>query len=384
MKALIKPADYCSSAVYKKEQTDLFQKSWYYVGNTAELQNENDFITHNIGGIPVVVQMMKGELRCFRNVCSHRHSLLQTQPRGNRALFCPYHGWSFKETGALQAVPKKPLFQFSKEEMDCLGLQSFQMEQCGTLVFVRVSAEGPDLKTYLGDFYDELATISSSFGVLIDLNEMVINANWKILVENTLESYHVNLIHTNTFRKLGASGLSFQIEGLHSSWDAPLAQRENEGKQERVHRPFQDRAYKIEGYKHLLCFPNILVSTTYGISFNLSAIVPLDEHRSLFRSYVYLTKDISAQHNEALLQAYKNSLISFNRQVFDEDKAICEQVQIGVQASPFDGELSDEEMRVCAFQESYVAFLKNSDQDELFGNRGDFWNRTGYSSAVAF
>jgi phenylpropionate dioxygenase-like ring-hydroxylating dioxygenase large terminal subunit len=241
--------------------------------------------------------------------------------------------------------------------MSCLGLESFKIEVCGTLVFVNLEKGSQSLQDYLGNFYNELVSMSSSFGELIDVNNMTIKANWKILVENTLESYHVNLIHTDTFRKLGASGIEFNFNSLHSRWDAPLLYNENDGKQEKVHRPFQNRSYKITGYKHLICFPNILISTTYGISFNLSIITPIDENSSSFTSYVFLSNGIDEEHNKPLLHAYKESLINFNRQVFDEDKVICEHVQVGVTASLYDGELSDEEMRVCAFQKSYAMLM---------------------------
>lgn len=357
MKAIIKPIDYCSQDVLKLEHENIFKKCWHFICLLRDLENENDFVSTKIGNIPVLVQRIKGEIRCFKNICSHRHSLLQLTPKGNRALFCPYHGWSYNEKGALQAVPKKPLFNFTEREMSCLALESFKIEVCGTLVFVNLDKGSQNLQDYLGNFYIELASMSSSFGELIDVNNMSINANWKILVENTLESYHVNLIHTDTFRKLGASGIQFNFNSFHSRWDAPLLYDENDGKQEKVHRPFQNRSYKVSGYKHLICFPNILISTTYGISFNLSIITPIDENSSSFTSYVFLTNGIDEEHNKALLHAYKESLINFNRQVFDEDKEICEHVQVGVTSSCFDGELSDEEMRVCEFQKSYAMLM---------------------------
>jgi hypothetical protein len=51
---------------------------------------------------------------------------------------------------------------------------------------------------------------------------------------------------------------------------------------------------------------------------------------------------------------YKESLIEFNRKVFDEDKQICEEVQKGVVIIDKPGVLSLEEERVHAFQNNYI------------------------------
>ena len=359
MKALISPKEYCSKEILSLENKNIFSGTWNYIGTTDDFINQNDFITTIIDELPVVVQNLKGEIKAYKNICSHRHSIIQTEAKGNRMLMCPYHGWAYNENGVPNGIPKKPLFKFTDEELECLKLREFKLEICGKLVFVNVNNDAASLKEYLGEkVYMEVEHISNNFGELVDVNEMVIDANWKILVENTLESYHVNLIHTNTFLKLGASGMDFEFHGHHSVWNAGLKVSENEGKQEKVHRPYQNRGYKISGYKHIVLFPNVLISTTYGVSFNLSFIAPINENSSMFRSFVFITKvDKELENKSALEKMYADSLVDFNRQVFAEDKAICEKVQIGVKNSHYTGELSNEEERVCEFQKAYRKYM---------------------------
>jgi phenylpropionate dioxygenase-like ring-hydroxylating dioxygenase large terminal subunit len=357
MKALIKPKEYFLKEIFKKEEELLFSEIWNFVGFTWELENNNDFIALKIAGMPIVVQNMNGILKAFKNVCSHRHSILQTKEKGNRALFCPYHGWSYNDKGVPFGIPKKPLFNFSKEELECLKLEEYKVDICGSMVFVTIRKDPETLEKFLGDFYNIFNSMSINFGKLIDVNEIEIKANWKLVVENTLESYHVALIHSDSFKNLGAEGLNFSFSGDHSLWNAKLAMNENDGKQEKVHKPYQNRNFKINGYDHFILFPNILISTTYGVSFNLSHIVPIDNETTFFRSYVFMTKLDSERINNPLENMYEYSLTKFNRQVFDEDKIICEEVQKGVRFSIFDGELSEEEMRVRHFQERYRFYL---------------------------
>lgn len=358
MKAIIKPKEYFQEGVFENEKENLFENAWNFVCFTSDLKEENDFVTIFIGNTPVVVQNLRGNIKAFKNICSHRHSIIQTKDKGNRPLMCPYHGWAYDKKGIPKGIPKKPLFSFSKEELECLKLKSYKVEICGSLVFVNIQEKNNGLKHYLGDLFDVVEKMTSAFGEMIDVNKITIKANWKILVENTLESYHVNLIHEETFKKLGAEGMSFKFIKEHSLWDASLALKEDDKKVLRAHKPYKERPYKIDGYKHLIIFPNILISSTYGISFNLSSIVPVDNESSIFTSYVFMTKTNTEDTEEKPIQkVYKQSLINFNRKVFDEDKEICEKVQIGVKYSNYDGELSEEEERVCEFQKAYKTYI---------------------------
>ncbi len=359
MKALIKPNEYFEKKSNEDEKIKLFSQVWNFVGFISDFNEINDFLVSNISGTPVVIQNLKGTIRVFKNVCSHRHSIIQTTQKGNRPLMCPYHGWAYNEKGIPFGIPKKPLFSFTNEELECLKLEEYKIEICGLLVFVKTNKDNISLKEFLGNFYLEIEKMSNSFGKLIDVNEIEIKANWKIIVENTLESYHVALIHSETFQKLGTEGLNFTFSEDHSLWETPVLVKENEGKQAKIYKPYQQRNYKIGGYKHFIIFPNILISSTYGVSFNLSQIIPVSEGVSIFKSYVFVTKKAEEDKNEIIEKMFEESLINFNRKVFDEDKVICQEVQKGVQYSNYDGQLSDEEQRVGHFQEKYKQYIFN-------------------------
>lgn len=113
------------------------------------------------------------------------------------------------------------------------------------MVFLKVKPDNISLQEYLGDFYHEAEAMSNNLGKLIDENEIEITSNWKIAVENTLESHHVALIHSETFQKLGASRLDFTFSKNHSSWDAEVLLKENEGKQEKFTDRFKKEIIKL-------------------------------------------------------------------------------------------------------------------------------------------
>lgn len=347
----ITPNYYFDNNIFKKEQRNIFRKNWIFVGLKSELKKSNDFLTKKIGGIPVVIQNFNGEIKAFVNICSHRFSIIQTEKKGNRGLFCPYHGWAYDKKGKPCGIPQKSLFgNINNEDLEQLKLRNYSIEFCGDFMFIHITPPSQTLKEYLGEFYNELEIISSSKQEHVDTNDLTIKSNWKIIIENTLESYHVNLVHSETFKRLGASGLEFDFSNSHSKWVADLAMDENDPKLEKIHKKFILRDFKTKGYIHYLIYPNLLISTTYGISYNISIIEPINEKETNFSSNVFL----SLNEGGSMIDLYKTSLIEFNRQVFDEDKIVCEYVQEGVENTEQHGILSLEEKRIHSFQENYI------------------------------
>jgi phenylpropionate dioxygenase-like ring-hydroxylating dioxygenase large terminal subunit len=348
----ITPKHYFDKDIFELEKDSIFHNNWMFICFKDDVANPNDFVAKTIGKIPVVVQNMAGNVKAFMNVCSHRFSIIQTKESGNRGLFCPYHGWGFNKDGYPSGIPKKPLFKEFNEEDKCkLKLTEYTLELCGDLYFIHINKPHISLKEYLGEFYTDIESISNNKCNLIDVNNINIKSNWKIIVENTLESYHVNLVHGDTFKRLGASGLKFEFTNNHSNWDANLALDEDDIKLQKIHKNFSERPIKIKGYKHYLIYPNLLVSTSYGISFNFSIINPISPDETKFSSYVFLSEP---KKSNVVVDTYQKSLIEFNRQVFDEDQVICEEVQKGVVVTNKPGVLSLEEERVHHFQEQYI------------------------------
>ena len=360
MKSNIDAKYYYQEDIFKKEQQMLFSKTWNFIGFKSSLVNDNDFITKNIGGIPVVIQNFKGTIKSFLNVCSHRFSIIQQETTGNRPLMCPYHGWAYNKEGIPTGIPKKPMFKnFSKEELCELKLKEFKVAFCGNLCFLSLQDATESLSDFLGDFHDELELISLSIGDLIDINQMQLAANWKIIVENTLEGYHVNLVHASSLLKLKpTSDLTFEFSKNHSNWIGSFDIDRTVGGYKKVNSYYSPRSYDIEGYKHILIFPNLLISSTHGISYNFSLIEPIDAENTSFTSYVFVNKS-DKDKEPTVIKGFKESLIDFNRQVFDEDKTACELVQKGVAYTQHQGMLSLEEERVHHFQKVYLKIIND-------------------------
>jgi phenylpropionate dioxygenase-like ring-hydroxylating dioxygenase large terminal subunit len=355
---LIQPKHYHDKDVFENEQTLIFEKQWAFAGFLFDLQKENDFITTQIGGKSIVIQNIKGEIKAFLNVCSHRFSKIQCEVKGNRALVCPYHGWAYNAKGLPLGIPRKPNFGIlTKEKLQELALEEYNLELCGQLVFVKKQDGSPEsLSSFLGYAYQMLIKVSEAFGKMIDLNEMVVNANWKIVVENTLEAYHINQVHTTTFKPIFGEQKEFNRENIHTSIQVDL-----HTDFQKIEGMYESRPYKFDGYFHLFIFPNFTIASSYGSSFSLQHFVPINATQTNFVSYVFQTKleNYLSRKEQVMLNAMNESIVDFNRTVFNEDKYICERVQEGVSMTNKLGILSTEEERVLEFHKAYKNLMNN-------------------------
>jgi phenylpropionate dioxygenase-like ring-hydroxylating dioxygenase large terminal subunit len=132
------PADhYIRDDIFPREMKNIFEPSWLCIGFTEDLKNHNDFITIQIGERGIVVQNFHGELRAFRNVCSHRHSRIQTQNCGNRPLQCPYHGWTYNIQGIPTGIPKNAeAFGLDQASINSFLIIFLRKEICGIVVAI--------------------------------------------------------------------------------------------------------------------------------------------------------------------------------------------------------------------------------------------------------
>jgi choline monooxygenase len=150
---------YRSPEVAAVERRLVFLPAWSLVASTAELA-PGHYVTAEPGGAPVVVvRDDRGVLRAFHNLCRHRGMpVAQGAGRTGRHLTCPYHQWSFALDGALVRVPQ---------------------QERGPLRPYLESWSAPD-----GGPLDEVALVRYE-----------VACNWKFLVENHLDVYHLWYLH---------------------------------------------------------------------------------------------------------------------------------------------------------------------------------------------
>jgi len=181
---------YLSEARFRAERERIFSKVPMIAAHQSELEKPGDFLRRDVAGLPVLLTRDKlGQAHAFLNVCRHRGTRLVDEERGCKHRFsCPYHAWTYANTGALIAAPH---FEdgFSGLEKSKLGLKALACEERFGFIWVTASDIGAvSLDTHLAEIAAALDGLGLDQMVVAHQDAPAHDANWKILVEGGIEA----------------------------------------------------------------------------------------------------------------------------------------------------------------------------------------------------
>ena len=213
------PVDhYLSEDRFQLERDRIFTKVPMVAGHASEVAEPGDFIRREVAGRPVLITRDKaGNVNAFLNVCRHRGTRLVDDESGCKHRFsCPYHAWTYANTGELIAAPHfdEGFEGLSKAD---LSLRRLQCEERYGFIWVTVDPEGNiDLDNHLGDIGEELGALNIDEMIVAHQDVPVHDANWKILVEGGIEAYHFKVAHRTTIGPHFEDNLSsYRMFGSH-------------------------------------------------------------------------------------------------------------------------------------------------------------------------
>lgn len=187
-------AAYTSEDFFRAEIEHIHRRQWFFVGRADELKAPGDFrAIDTLAGPVILVRDLEGQLRAFANVCRHRGSLLLAGTGNRRTIVCPYHGWSYRLDGSLAGAPdmeRTPGFRPGEQ-----GLVPVRMELWQGFIFLTLDPEAPALLDHLGNLPVVFGSHRLGDMVCTWRTEIDARCNWKLLVENAMETYHTGYIH---------------------------------------------------------------------------------------------------------------------------------------------------------------------------------------------
>ena len=202
---------YTSQEVYDLEVEKLFMRDWLMIARVEEFAEPGDYMTFEIVGEPIVVCLNdRRELQAFANVCKHRGAAIAKGNGNAKEFSCPFHGWIYDLDGHLVA-PSQPkgLPHF---DVKACRLSPIRLETWGGFAFVTFNDGTPSLAEYLAvdEFAESAAFMRPQDMQLFDRFTYEIDCNWKLLPENLVDAYHVEVIHKATFATEGFSTTSLK------------------------------------------------------------------------------------------------------------------------------------------------------------------------------
>lgn len=349
LRHLLRPDQYHSEAQHRAELRQVFGPAWHPLCTTRHLARPGDFLTFDLLETPILVRNFDGELRAFLNVCPHRHSKLTDKPRGStEKLKCQYHGWEYAADGRTGKIPDARAFRPWDRENSCL--RPFRLETCGELVFVNLSDDGVSLRDWLGPLWGRWAPGFGGDYRYAATWEQDFPCNWKVVLENSLESYHIPEVHPKTFKDLPPEGASWhELDPRFTTFRTLIP---DNWANRTMNRLVRRLGVPVTGeYWHHVRHPHVTYNQL-DVHRMVQAVFPTSPTTCRYRATVYSLR--GPRRNPlawAVYRMLRPSVVLVSRKVFGEDATIYGGVQKGLEASPHPGVIGTREERIYTFQE---------------------------------
>ncbi|MBY8976825.1 Rieske 2Fe-2S domain-containing protein [Rhodobacteraceae bacterium NNCM2] len=191
------PELYWNEEIARMETDAIFRADWVCPGLAAEIPEPGDYLTFSIAGDPIFcVRDAAGEVRTYSNVCRHRMMQLLEGSGRTRRVVCPYHAWTYDLNGQLiGAGHMQHTAGFDKRE---ICLPELRTEIWNGWIYVTQNPKAEPLATALAPLGEVVSRYGMENYVPVVREEHVWQTNWKLLVENFMEGYHLPVAHKAT------------------------------------------------------------------------------------------------------------------------------------------------------------------------------------------
>ena len=192
--------------LFALEMKHIFEGNWVYLSHESQIPNVNDYYTTWIGRQPIVITRDKtGTLNAVINACAHKGAMLCRRKQGNKGSFtCPFHGWTFSNTGKLLKVKDAKTTQYP-DQFNTDGSHDLtrvaRFESYRGFLFGSLNPNVAPLTDYLGEttvVIDQIVDQApEGLEVLRGNSSYIYDGNWKLQMENGCDGYHVSSVHWN-------------------------------------------------------------------------------------------------------------------------------------------------------------------------------------------
>ncbi len=332
----------------------ILEPSWQVVCHVSAIAKPGDFATFELGTNSVVVTRdAGGQIRAFHNVCRHRGSrLLEGTGHCAGHIVCPYHGWSYRLSGELSGVSERDSFPgLDRTEW---GLKPVRAQVALGFVFISLAGDPPPVDQTWGALAEELAPYRIE--QMQPLGPLYIehwDCDWKVAMDNYLESYHVPIGHPGLQRMFSpdyqdqvllpsgvARGISHMREQPSRNWSERYYQQLVGATVTDLPEPLRKR------WSFYSALPNLGIDI-YPDQMDFFQVLPRGPGKCTIRGGSFAHPDTRRE-----MRVLRYLCARINRQVQREDEFLCNRVQRGLGSQAYEpGPLSQLESCMLQFHD---------------------------------
>ncbi|OBG38040.1 ring-hydroxylating oxygenase subunit alpha [Mycobacterium alsense] len=259
---------------------------------SASIPGPGDHVARTAFGVPLfAVRGRDRRARVFRNACRHRGFALVEGAGCSNALVCRYHGWTYRLDGSLSHVPHAEAFPGL--DASARGLVEVESREVDGLVVIGAleavdEGERARAKTALAALADGTPWRDKLVPAqrLVHVDSTVRAMNWKVLVEQFLEGYHIRSTHKDTFFPVQYDDLNV-VETFGPNSRITFPYRNIERLRDRPEATWTTDARATYVYQ---LFPNVMIATFPDLVLVI-AIDPVDVDHSAVVVYSMVRGD---------------------------------------------------------------------------------------------
>jgi choline monooxygenase len=329
-RSILPAGAYLDQKVYDAEMREIFGSRWVWAGFEHWVAEPGASRPITVAGRPLLLTRDRaGVLRVFHNSCRHRGIVLSEEPSTRGRLRCPYHYWTYELDGSLCGTP---YFDRSKasapdeETRSRLGLLPVPHTVWAGMILVHLGPAPAPADELLSPLRRRWAGFDLTRLHLAESRRYEINANWKLVVENFLDFYHLPMVHP----QVGPAAAALDVDDVPLSGDiiGGCYPRGATGKADKTAAslpPFGDVPDSLRTRQDIFCvFPNALVFLQADW-FQVIGFEPVAPDRTVEHMAVFVDASAAADAYAETRGALCEVLFTVN----DQDVPILEALQRG-------------------------------------------------------
>ena len=200
-----------SPRFFAREMARMWTRVWQFACMDDEIREAGQFVVYDIGSFSIIVlRGHDGALHSYHNSCVHRGTKLAEGNGKVAQLRCPFHGWTYGLDGRVTHLPCA--WDFAHLRPADLKLRDVRVAVWQGLVFVNMDPHAPDLDAYLGDIDHAFARYPMATAKYKAAHiSKIVACNWKVVLEQFIESYHVVATHPEGLPFLSDANAQYDV-----------------------------------------------------------------------------------------------------------------------------------------------------------------------------